>query len=74
MPIEKVDRFRLREHLMEVLGIRSAKSVEVLHAVYSGIFSEAIDRKYIETNPANGLLKKILPPKRKRNQSKPDPL
>ena len=73
MPIEKVDRFQLREHLIEVLAIRSAKSVEVLHAVYSGIFSEAIDRQYLESNPANGLLKKILPPKRKRNQSKPDP-
>jgi len=39
----------------------------------SGIFGEVIERGYIESNPCHGLLKKILPPKRKRNQSAPDP-
>jgi len=34
--------------------------------VISGVFEEAIDDEIIDANPARGLLKKILPPKRQR--------
>ena len=58
---------------MDLLKIRSPNTVEVVHAVISGIFSEAIDLGYTENNPASGLLKKILPPKSKRRLTEPDP-
>lgn len=73
-PIERVTRIDVKDLLSNALLIRSAKSVEVIHAVTSGIFSEAIERGYSNANPCNGLLKKVLPPKHKRNQSAPDPL
>jgi integrase len=68
-----VDRHTIKRLLVDLLKIRSANTVEVIHAVISGIFSEAIDLGYTDTNPAYGLLKKILPPKNKRNLSEPDP-
>ncbi len=74
LPMEQVDRTRVKRLLVGLLKIRSANTVEVVHAVISGIFSEAIDLGYTEINPAYGLLRKILPPKNKRNLTEPDPL
>jgi len=71
--MEQVDRTRVKRLLVDLLKIRSANTVEVVHAVISGIFSEAIDLGYTEINPAYDLLKKILPPKNKRNLTEPDP-
>jgi integrase len=73
LPLDQVDRTRVKRLLVDLLRIRSANTVEVVHAVISGIFSEAIDLGYTEHNPAYGLLKRILPPKNKRNISEPDP-
>jgi integrase len=73
LPLDRVDRHRIKRLLLDLLKIRSANTVEVVHAVISGIFSEAIDLGYTDKNPAYGLLKKILPPKNKRNLSEPDP-
>ena len=72
LPVKKVARNDVKDLLVEVLEIRSAKTVELIHAVLSGIFGEAIERGHTEENPCNGLLKKLLPPKHKRNQSVPD--
>jgi integrase len=72
-PIDKVSRTRVKDLLVDVLAIRSPKTVELVHAVISGIFSEAIDRGYTNKNPASKLLKKILPSKNKRNLRNPDP-
>lgn len=55
------------------MRIRSVNTVEIVHAVISGVFSEAIDLGYTEHNPAYGLLKRILPPKKKKNINEPDP-
>jgi integrase len=74
LPLDQVDRIRVKRLLVDLLKIRSANTVEVVHAVISGIFSEAIDLGYTDKNPAYGLLKKILPPKNKRNLTEPDPL
>jgi hypothetical protein len=74
LPLDQVDRIRRKRLLVDLLKIRSANTVEVVHAVISGIISEAIDLGYTENNPAYGLLKKILPPKNKRNLTEPDPL
>ena len=73
IPINRVNRNRVRNLLVDVLEIRSQKTVEQVHAVISGIFSDAIDRRYIKENPATKLLKKLLRPKKKRNQRQPDP-
>jgi len=68
-----VDRVKVKKLLVDLMKIRAANTVEVVHAVISGIFSEAIDLGYLDKNPAYGLLKKILPPKNKRSLNEPDP-
>lgn len=73
LPLTLVDRRQVKKLLADLLKIRAANTVEVVHAVISGIFSEAIDLGYTDTNPAHGLLKKILPPKNKRRLQTPDP-
>jgi integrase len=73
LPLDQVDRLKVKRLLVDLMKIRAANTVEVVHAVISGIFSEAIDLGYTDKNPAYGLLKKILPPKNKRNLNEPDP-
>jgi integrase len=73
LPLDKVDRARVKRLLAELLQIRSPGTVEMVHAVLSGIFSEAIDLGYTDRNPAYGLLKRILPPKKSRALTEPDP-
>jgi integrase len=73
LPLDQVDRVRVRRLLVDLLKIRSANTVEVVHSVISSIFSEAIELGYTDKNPAHALLKRILPAKRKRNRSEPDP-
>lgn len=73
LPLDQVDRVKVKKLLVDLMKIRSANTVEVVHAVISGIFSEAIDLGYMDKNPAYGLLKKILPPKNKRSLNEPDP-
>jgi integrase len=73
MPLEKVDKAQVKRLLADLLQSRSPKTVEVTHAVISGIFTEANELGYTEVNPAHGLLKRILPSKKKRVLSEPDP-
>jgi len=73
LPLSQVDRAQVKKLLAELLKIRSPGTVETVHAVISGIFSEAIDLGHTDRNPAFGLLKRVLPPKRSRAQSAPDP-
>ncbi len=73
-PLEKVDRGMVKDLLLDVLAIRAPKTVELVHSVISGIFSEAIDRGIVKENPCHKLLSKILPPKKKRPETVPDPL
>jgi integrase len=72
-PLKMIDRARVKRVLVEVSQIRSPKTIELVHATMSGVFSEAIDLGYTNENPARGLLAKILPPKRKRTRNMPDP-
>jgi integrase len=74
LPLEKVDKAQVKRLLADLLQIRSPKTVEVTHAVISGIFTEANELGYTQSNPAHGLLKRILPAKRKRVRNEPDPL
>ncbi|MEM4168202.1 MAG: site-specific integrase [Candidatus Caldarchaeum sp.] len=70
--IDRISRSDVKKLIAEISQIRSAKTAELVHAVISGVFTEAIDNGYTRENPCSGLLRKILPPKRKRT-SKPDP-
>jgi integrase len=71
--LSDVDRAQVKKLLSDLLKIRSPGTVETVHAVISGIFNEAIDLGYTDRNPAYGLLKRVLPSKRSRAQSQPDP-
>ncbi len=73
LPLYLVDRVKVKRLLVDLMKIRAPKTVEVVHAVISGIFSEAIDLGYTDRNPAHGLLKRIMPPKNRRSLSEPDP-
>jgi integrase len=73
LPLEQVDKAQVKRLLADLLQTRSPKTVEVTHAVISGIFAEANELGYTEVNPAHGLLKRILPAKKKRVRNKPDP-
>jgi integrase len=73
MPLDKVDKAQVKRLLADLLQIRAPKTVEVTHAVISGIFTEANELGYTEVNPAHGLLKRVLPAKKKRVLSAPDP-
>jgi integrase len=73
MPLEKVDKAQVKRLLADLLQIRSPKTVEVTHAVISGIFTEANELGYTDINPAHGLLKRVLPAKKKRVRNEPDP-
>lgn len=58
----------MKRLLADLLQIRAPKTVEVTHAVISGIFTEANELGYTEVNPAHGLLKRILPSKKKSSR------
>lgn len=74
LPLEQVDKAQVKRILADLLQIRSPKTVEVTHAVISGIFTEANELGYCDFNPAHGLLKRVLPAKKKRVLNEPDPL
>lgn len=73
IPLAQVDKRQVKQLLANLLKIRAPKTVEVVHAVISGIFTEAIELGYNDRNPAHGLLKRVLPAKRKRVRNLPDP-
>ncbi len=70
----KIGRKEIKMHLREIYKKRSPATVEAVHAVISGIFNEAIDDEELDANPATGLLKKILPPKKQRDEKILHPL
>jgi integrase len=71
--VDKVSRQEIKQHLRSVFRKRSSATVEAVHSVISGVFEEAIDDGMLGANPARGLLKKILPPKRQRDEKDPAP-
>ena len=71
--VDALGRKQLKQHLRSIYKKRSPATVEAVHGVISGIFEEAIDDEIIGANPARGLLNKILPPKRQRDQKEPAP-
>jgi len=73
LPLEQVEKVQVKHLLADLLETRSPNTVQVVHAVISGIFTEANELGYIEQNPARGLLRRLLPAKKKRVQNLPDP-
>jgi integrase len=73
-PIDQVSRDQIKANLRELAKRRSPATVESVHAVLSSVFEEGIDSGLIGSNPARGLLKKILPPKNQRDLKDPAPM
>ena len=71
--LDEIERQHVKQFLVKLFRIRSAATVETAHSVVHGIFEDAIDDKLAKSNPAKGLLKKILPAKRQRNDKDSDP-
>jgi len=71
-PIDRVTRTDIKGNLLDLLERRAPKTVEAVHAVISSIFNEAIDDGLCEANPTRLLLRRILPPKNRRDLKSPD--
>ena len=71
--LDKIERHNMKNLLVRLFKKRSAATVEMAATVLHGIFEEAIDDKLVSANPVKGLLKKVLPPKRQRNEKEADP-
>ena len=72
--LAKINKPQLKECFADLLEIKSPKTVELIIAVWSGIFKEAIENGRTAENPIYGIAGRVLPPKRKRNIRKPDPI
>jgi integrase len=73
LPLEQVQKVQVKHLLADLLATRSPNTVQVVHAVISGIFTEANELGYLDQNPARGLLRRLLPAKKRRVQNPPDP-
>jgi integrase len=71
--LEQVQKVQVKQLLADLLATRSPNTVQVVHAVISGIFTEANELGYLDQNPARGLLRRLLPAKKRRVQNPPDP-
>jgi integrase len=71
--LDEISRSDIKNRLRLLLKKRSPNTVELVHTVICSIFQEAVDDELILANPARGILKKILPPKNKRNVNEADP-
>lgn len=71
--LDQVERNDIKRLLRKKLGPYAPATVGLIHTVLCGVFDEAVDDGYLEINPARGLRKKILPPKRQRNLKNAEP-
>ncbi len=71
--LEELSRQDIKKFLLRLFKKRSSSSVAMAHSAIHGIFEEAIDDNIVLANPTKGLLRKILPPKNKRNVKDADP-
>ena len=75
--IKRLDEIRRRDVkklLRNLAKSRSPSTVEITQVVIHSVFQDAIDDEILTDNPARLILKKVLPPKKKRKQSNPRPL
>jgi integrase len=71
--IDEIPRKNVRRVLVDIGKTLSPSTVELAHSVLFGIFEQAVEDEIIDSNPAARLLKKLLPPKLKRNLKDPQP-
>lgn len=71
--LEDITRIEIRRFLQGILKKRSPATVEAVKDVFSGIFEDAIEDGLIASNPTNKILRRILPPKSRRNLKSADP-
>lgn len=72
--LDEIKRTDVKRLLRNLFKSRSASTVETTQTVIHSIFEDAIDDQILSGNPARLILKKILPPKRKRKLSEAKPL
>jgi integrase len=72
-PLDQIKRKTLKSYQRRLAWRRSPATVETVHTVISAVFNEAIDEELLNANPAAGLLKSILPPKKQRDLKALDP-
>ncbi len=72
--LNEIDRQLLKRFYGTLFKTRSAATVEAAQSIVSSILDEAIDDRLISVNPTKGILRKILPPHKKRCQKEADPL
>jgi hypothetical protein len=63
----------VKKLIVDLLKIRAPKTVEVTHAVISGIYTEANELGYTDVNPAHGLSNGFYRPKRSGFGASPTP-
>jgi hypothetical protein len=72
-PVDLIKRSQIRSFLLALSRQKSPATIETVHGVISGVFSEAIEQELINANPAAALLKTILPPLAQRDLKPADP-
>ncbi len=71
--LEEITRLEIKRFLLDILKKRSPASVELVKDVFSGIFEDAVEEGLIPSNPTDRILKRILPPKNRRNLKSAEP-
>jgi integrase len=71
--LEQISRREIKHFLRQMARKRSPGTVEIIHGVISGVFTEAVDEEILNANPSSGLLRKILPPESQRDLKRPEP-
>ena len=71
--INEINRIDIKKRLRLLLKTHSPATVELVHTVLCSIFQEAVEDEVISSNPAKGILKTLLPPKKNRNVNASDP-
>jgi integrase len=71
--IDEITRADIKKRLRMLLTTHSPATVELAHTILCSVIQEAVEDGILLSNPAKGLLKKLLPPKRMRNLKDADP-
>lgn len=72
--LDEITRSDVKKAMRALLKKRSAATVELAYTVFNGVFEEAVDEEILSANPAQRLLKAVLPPKAQRGVFEADPM
>jgi integrase len=71
--LDQITRAVMKGFLEGIYQNYSATTVEIVHCVISGIYTDAIDAEIVDKNPAHRILTNILPKKSERKQTTAKP-